>query len=170
MSSVFGGQNGKAAGSEAAPPAVETDATQDPQNTANRLPVMVLGKTLVFKGELSADEDLMLFGRVEGSIRHTSSLTVGAGGSVLGDIHAKVIIVKGTVDGDLIATESVTVSPTANVLGDISAPRICIVEGAQFNGNVKMTEPPPAEAKAVPATNTQGVLTEKSVEQVLNNK
>jgi len=154
LMSVFGNQSGKPANGETAPTTPETDegTTQDPQGTPNRLPVMVLGKTLVFKGELSADEDLMLFGRVEGSIRHTSSLTVGLGGTVNGDIHAKVIVVKGTVDGDLKATESVTVAPTGNVLGDIAAPRVCIVEGAQFNGAVQMTEAPAPTVKvAAPA-------------------
>ena len=43
----------------------------------------ILGPTLYFKGDLSADEDLLIQGRVEGSITHTQRLTVGAqGGSV----------------------------------------------------------------------------------------
>ena len=155
LMSVFGNPSGKPATGEtpATTPETQVDEILDPQGTPNRLPVMVLGKTLVFKGELSADEDLMLFGRVEGSIRHTSSLTVGLGGTVNGDIHARVIVVKGTVDGDLKATESVTVAPTGNVLGDIAAPRVCIVEGAQFNGAVQMTEAPAPTVKlAAPAT------------------
>lgn len=176
LMSVFGGQNGKAGETPPAPEA-DTNATPEGQNTANRLSVMILGKTLVFKGELSADEDLILLGRVEGSIEHTSSLTVGHGGTVIGDIHAKVIVVKGTVDGDLTATESITISPSANVQGDIAAPRVCIVEGAQFNGAVEMTEAPPAAAddKASPTAAADGtaagqVLSEKSVEQVLGQK
>jgi cytoskeletal protein CcmA (bactofilin family) len=96
---------------------------------------------------------------------------VGAGGTVIGDILGKVIIVKGTVDGDLEATESITVSPTGNVLGDIIAPRVCILEGAQFNGSVKMTEALPTEAKAQePAKAPDPVLNDKSVEQVLGVK
>ena len=167
MSSVFGPQSGKGPAGEEPAATTETgdNATEDSQSTPNRLPVMVLGKTLVFKGELSADEDLILFGRVEGSIHHTSSLTVGIGGTVIGDIHAKVIVIKGTVDGDLEATESITIAPTANVLGDLEAPRVCIVEGAQFNGNVEMTESPAAEANA-----PDSVLSDKSVEQVLGSK
>ncbi len=175
LMSVFGNQNGKAATSEAPGMTTELDAsaTQDSQNTPNRLPVMILGKTLVFKGELGADEDLIMFGRVEGSIRHTSSLTIGLGGSVLGDIHGKVIIVKGTVEGDLEATESITIAPTANVTGDIAAPRVCIVEGAQFNGAVEMTQAPPTEVQSTAATTTtpaaspDAVISDKSVEQVL---
>ena len=178
LMSVFGGPNGKAATSDAPLMTAELDAeaTQDSQNTPNRLPVMVLGKTLVFKGELSADEDLIMFGRVEGSMRHTSSLTIGLSGSVIGDIHGKVIIVKGTVEGDLEATESITIAPTANVTGDIAAPRVCIVEGAQFNGAVEMTQAPAAEVKGAPATavthpaNPDAVISDKSVELVLGGK
>ncbi len=178
LMSVFGSQNGKAAPSDAPAMTAEADAaaTQDSQNTPNRLPVMILGKTLVFKGELTADEDLMLFGRVEGSITHTASLTVGLGGAVIGDIHAKVIVVKGTVDGDLEATESITIAPTANVLGDIAAPRVCVVEGAQFNGAVRMTEAPVTDGKAAApsaglnSANPDAVLSDKSVGQVLGEK
>src|SRR5215468_3382138 len=86
----------------------------------------VLGKTLVFKGELSADEDLILQGRVEGSIHHTQSLTVGVDGVVIGDTHARSIVVEGTVDGDLRATVSVIVMATAKVRGNIAAPRVGI--------------------------------------------
>src|ERR1700752_162260 len=55
--------------------------------------VSVLGKTLVFKGELSADEDIILQGRVEGSIHHTQSVTIGIDGVVIGDTHARSILV-----------------------------------------------------------------------------
>ena len=45
-------------------------APAQPAATANRN-VAVLGPTLRFKGELSADEDFILQGRIEGSINHT---------------------------------------------------------------------------------------------------
>src|SRR5262245_17063538 len=72
-----------------APARVESFAVQPvpPAATATHKG-MVLGKTLVFRGELSADEDLVLQGRVEGSIHHSQSLTVGVDGVVIGDIHA----------------------------------------------------------------------------------
>src|ERR1700735_825943 len=41
----------------------------------------VLGPTLKFRGELSAQEDLVIQGSVEGSITHTQSLPVGTDGS-----------------------------------------------------------------------------------------
>jgi cytoskeletal protein CcmA (bactofilin family) len=101
--------------------------------------VMTLGKFLSFKGELSADEDMVLLGRVEGSITHTESLTLGVGSVVIGNLRARVITVRGTVEGDLEASDSINIAPTANVTGDLTAPRVNIVEGAMFNGSVRMS-------------------------------
>ena len=90
---------------------------------------MVLGKTLFFKGALSADEDVLLLGRIEGSIDHSESLTIGLGGVVIGDLKARTIIVKGTVEGDVHASECVTVAPSAVVIGDIISPALVITGG-----------------------------------------
>lgn len=98
----------------------------------------VLGPTLRFKGELSAQEDLIVQGSVEGSITHTQSLTVGTDGTMKGDIRARVIVVDGKVEGDLYATESVSIRATAKVKGNVFAPRVGITEGAFFQGQVEM--------------------------------
>jgi cytoskeletal protein CcmA (bactofilin family) len=98
----------------------------------------VLGPTLYFKGDLSADEDLVIQGRVEGSITHTQNLTVGAQGTVKANIRAHTIVVEGTVTGDLRAEKSIFVRQTAKVLGNITAPAVSILEGASFSGNIDM--------------------------------
>ncbi len=98
----------------------------------------VLGPTLRFRGELTASEDLILHGGVEGSITHAQCLTVGAEGSVKGDIRARVIVIDGTVDGDLYATESVNIRATAKVRGNVFAPSVGILEGAFFEGQIDM--------------------------------
>lgn len=144
--SVFA-PNGQADGAEAA---VAAEAAAPPAGAARQsapLALMTLGKTLVFRGELSADEDLVLFGRVEGSITHTGSVTIALGGVVSGNVVARSITIRGTVDGDVEASESVTVAPSAVLNGDILAPRINIVDGAEFNGNVKMPPRAAAESK-----------------------
>ncbi len=98
----------------------------------------VLGPSLKFRGELSAQEDLIIQGSVEGSITHTQSLTVGTEGSMKGDIRARVIVIDGKVEGDLYATESVNIRATAKVKGNVFAPRIGIAEGAMFQGQIDM--------------------------------
>jgi cytoskeletal protein CcmA (bactofilin family) len=106
------------------------------QETAPR--ASVLGPSLRFRGELSAQEDLIIQGSVEGSITHTQSLTVGTDGSMKGDIRARVILIDGKVEGDLYATESVTIRATAKVKGNVFAPRVGITEGAFFQGQIEM--------------------------------
>jgi cytoskeletal protein CcmA (bactofilin family) len=98
----------------------------------------VLGPTLKFRGELSAQEDLIVQGSVDGSITHTQSLTIGTDGSMKGDIRARVIVIDGKVEGDLYATESVNIRATAKVKGNVFAPRVGISEGAFFQGQIDM--------------------------------
>ncbi len=119
---------------EARPAETRTPAA----DTSARASASVLGPTLKFRGELSAQEDLIIQGSVEGSITHTQSLTVGTDGSMKGDIRARVIVVDGKVDGDLYATESVNIRATAKVKGNVFAPRVGITEGAFFQGQVEM--------------------------------
>ena len=105
-----------------------------------------LGPTLRFKGDLVADEDLVVQGQLEGSILHTRLLTIGPDGSMKGDIRARRIVVEGRVDGDLYALESVTVRATGHVRGSLYAPRVAIAEGANFNGTVDMEKAPQVPA------------------------
>ncbi len=109
----------------------------DPYDSAKER-VSVLGPTLRFKGELHADEELLIKGKIEGTITHTQRLTVCAEGIVKANIRAQMIAVEGTVDGDLQAEKSVQVKESARVDGNIRAPSVSIVEGAHFNGNIVM--------------------------------
>ncbi|MGI9284433.1 MAG: bactofilin family protein [Pseudomonadales bacterium] len=99
----------------------------------------VLGPTLVFKGELSAEEDLLIQGRIEGSIEHNErNLTISEQGYVKANIHAKVITVEGTVEGDLNGDDAVIIRQTGDVLGNIVAPRVTLEDGAKFKGGIDM--------------------------------
>ena len=105
-------------------------------NSAER--VSVLGPTLHFKGELHADEELLIKGRIEGSITHSQRITVCAEGTVTANVRAQVIVVEGTLTGDLQAEKSVMVKESARLRGNITAPSVSIVEGAHFTGGIDM--------------------------------
>jgi cytoskeletal protein CcmA (bactofilin family) len=99
----------------------------------------VLGPTLTFKGELSADEDLVIQATVEGTIAHqTKNLIIGEHGKIRADIRASVIIVEGSVEGDLYGDEAVIVKKSGRVNGNVFAPRISLEDGATFNGRIEM--------------------------------
>ena len=98
----------------------------------------ILGPTLRFKGELKAQEDIKIEGRIEGTIHHQQRVVVGAKGEVVAAVNAASIDVDGKVQGDMVARKSVKVSQSAIVRGNIRAPSVSITEGANFNGGVTM--------------------------------
>jgi cytoskeletal protein CcmA (bactofilin family) len=109
----------------------------------------ILGPTIQFTGELSAEEDLVILGSIQGSITHTQRLTIGREGTVRADVEAQLVIVEGTLEGNVRAEKSVSVKETATLTGNITAPAVMILEGANFNGHVDMTGG--KAAKAAPA-------------------
>jgi cytoskeletal protein CcmA (bactofilin family) len=145
---------------EATPPPETKPAVESKPATS------VFGATLRFKGELRADEDFVLQGRIEGSIHHTQNLTIGTDGVVKGDSRARTIVVEGAVEGDLYALESISIRPTAKVLGNLLAPRVAIADGANFNGKVDMASAARA-ARSIVDRQAATALDERTVDQVL---
>lgn len=123
--------------------------------------VSVIGPTLVFKGELSADEDLIIEGHIEGTIaHHKKNLTVGKQGRVLADIHASSVIVEGQLVGDIHSDGMVSLAKDADVKGNIFCARIVMEDGARFKGKIDMGKPPKTKARKVPEQ-VEPVRTEK---------
>ena len=103
--------------------------------------VSVIGPTLIFKGDLVADEDLVIEGRIEGTIaHHKKNLTVGKQGRVKADLHASSIIIEGELVGDIHGDEVVSLASGADVTGDIFCRRVVIKDGARFKGRIDMGE------------------------------
>src|SRR4029079_18582723 len=98
----------------------------------------VFGPTLRFKGELKAQEDIKIEGRIEGTIEHQQRVIVGAKGEVVAKVNAATIDVDGRVQGDMNAKKAIKVSQSAVVRGNLRAPSVSITEGANFNGGVTM--------------------------------
>jgi cytoskeletal protein CcmA (bactofilin family) len=122
------------------PKQISAPKTEDSGNaTDRRRELSVLGQTLVFKGEFEAEEDLVIDGRVEGTITHRAQhLTIGPHGDVKADIVAHRVLVQGRVVGNIRASEAIVVEPSAQVAGNLFAPRIGLKEGAQFDGSIQM--------------------------------
>lgn len=99
----------------------------------------IVGPSLVVKGELEAAEDLLIEGRLEGSVRHTAEqLIIGKEGVVHADIAARNLSIEGVVEGNIVGSESVVIHDTATVRGNIYTPRISISDGAHFIGSIDM--------------------------------
>jgi cytoskeletal protein CcmA (bactofilin family) len=131
-------------------PAAPAPAAAPPVTATAQKP-SVLGATLRFKGDLVADEDLVIEGQLEGSVLHTRCLTIGSSGKVSGDIRARRVIIEGQVNGNVHALENATLRAGAVLRGDLFARRVSIETGACIVGRVDMDNAP-----SVPRIDTLG--------------
>lgn len=115
--------------------------------------VATIGKSIIFKGELTGSEDLEVNGTVEGDVKlPDNTLTIGQSGKVMASVSAKSILIVGKVEGNVTATERIEIEASGIVNGDLRAPRLLVQEGAVMNGTVAMTSSKPAEATKSAAT------------------
>ena len=100
-----------------------------------------LGKSVVVTGELTAAEDLVVGGRVEGAVALSNhTLTVLDSGEVHANIVAKSVVVLGKIVGNVEASERLELREASTVLGDLRAPRIAMADGAIVNGTIEMQQ------------------------------
>jgi cytoskeletal protein CcmA (bactofilin family) len=106
---------------------------------AARGEMIVIGQSVVIKGELSCGEDLYIDGQVEGTIDPKGNrLTIGPNGRVKANVTARVVVVQGKLEGNIQASGRVDLRQSAIVMGDIATHRISIDEGGYFKGSLNI--------------------------------
>jgi cytoskeletal protein CcmA (bactofilin family) len=98
----------------------------------------IIGKGITVRGNLSGSEDLVIEGRVEGTVSLKNHLTIESTGTVMADIETENLTINGEMQGNIAATESVSINANAKVVGNVRAPRVIIEDGARFKGSVDM--------------------------------
>lgn len=97
------------------------------------------GRSIVVKGDVTASEDLVVNGKIEGTVALKDNvLTVSDGGKIEASVLAKSVVVIGAIVGDVEAIERVELRDGCVLSGDLTAPRIAMAEGAVLNGTVAM--------------------------------
>jgi cytoskeletal protein CcmA (bactofilin family) len=100
-----------------------------------------IGKTVVICGEVKGSEDLIVDGRVEGTVTLSESrLTIGPNANVAADLAAKDVLILGQVKGNVLASGRVELRAGCNVEGDIRALRLAVEDNAVFRGKVDLTQ------------------------------
>jgi cytoskeletal protein CcmA (bactofilin family) len=111
-----------------------------------------IGKSVVICGEVKGSEDLIVDGRVEGTLTLTESrLTVGPTAHVAADLSARDVVVLGKLNGNVIASGRVELRAGCVMEGDIRALRLAIEDNAVFRGKVDLTQGAAKVADAPPA-------------------
>jgi cytoskeletal protein CcmA (bactofilin family) len=120
----------------------------------------VLGKSVMFKGEIHGREDLTIDGEVEGTIElQEHKLTIGPNAKVNATVKAREVVVLGALHGNVETRDRVEIRKEARMVGDIRTARIMIEDGAYFKGAVDIVraETPKPQPQPVVAPKPQPV-------------
>jgi cytoskeletal protein CcmA (bactofilin family) len=101
-----------------------------------RVSIFPAGTTV--DGDVLCDEDVIVEGRVNGTVAVTGVLLVEDTGAIRGDVRGGRVVVRGIVLGSVEGTDAILVEDGARVVGDLYAPRVHIEEGALFRGRVEI--------------------------------
>ncbi len=92
------------------------------------------------KGDIIAQGDFRLDGRLDGNIQLNGKLVVGENGTIKGNVVCQNANIIGRVDGNISVKEVLTLHATAVVKGDILINKLAIEPGASFSGTCRMLD------------------------------
>src|SRR5690625_1210850 len=111
----------------------------------------MIGPSIHVDGKLNGDEDLVIEGRVKGTVElKNNSVTIGSQGEVQADVYAHTIYVDGSMDGNLVATEQVVVRNSSPVIGAVTPLRVSSEDGARYNDSIHRDSKRDTQLKAAP--------------------
>ncbi len=115
----------------------------------------LVSENIRIEGELGGEENILINGRVVGSIKLNGDVVIGQSGLVEADIEGDTVVIQGTVKGNVTARHHLEIQATGKLIGDITARSIDIKEGSTFEGRSRMlksgrTEPPPVAPLTTP--------------------
>lgn len=118
-----------------------------------------IGKSIVICGEVKGSEDLVLDGRVEGTVTLSEGrLSIGPNADIAADLTAKDVLIQGHVHGNIVAAGRVELRAGCNVQGDIRALRLAIEDNAVFRGKVDLSQAVQKGSESTPAPAASAVL------------
>lgn len=100
--------------------------------------VSIVGPGMTIRGDCSTEGTLRVEGRVEGTVRASKAVVVGAEGEVVGDIETQDAVVAGRVEGSIQAESRVELEESCHVEGDIRSRRVKLEEGGTVQGCLEM--------------------------------
>ncbi|MDR0799174.1 MAG: polymer-forming cytoskeletal protein [Dysgonamonadaceae bacterium] len=94
----------------------------------------------IIKGDIKAEEDFRIDGRVEGTIDCAGKVIVGPDAEVIGNIYCNNADLMGKIRGNIEVQETVSLKHQVNLTGEIITKFLDIESGAIFNGVCKMQQ------------------------------
>ena len=118
------------------------NALPQERTTTENSEMSVIGSGITVTGNIEADVDLHLMGKVHGDVRCVT-LILGEASLIKGSVYAERVRASGAVEGS-IETKDLAVEASARVMGDVTYSRIKIANGGIVHGH--MTHKPAEES------------------------
>lgn len=95
-------------------------------------------KGTVIVGDINAEGDIRVDGKIIGTLVCNSKLVVTETGYIEGNVDTRNAKIAGEIKGNVITRELMEMDKTARIFGDIFTPKLVVHMGAIFTGNCKM--------------------------------
>ena len=101
-----------------------------------------LGPLTTFKGEIRSEDNLIIEGKVQGTIDLPGkTLIIEKSARLEAQVSAHNVFISGEITGNVSASGKVVILAAGRVIGDISASMISVSDGSQFKGKIKIQAP-----------------------------
>lgn len=109
-------------------------------------PGTVVGVNVALSGTLKDQNDIAVYGMVDGEVISDKSVTIGQTAQVKGPVKGMIITIAGTVRGSIEAGEKLEIVATGKVFGSIATKDLVVHSGALLVGKSDMPSNEPTEA------------------------
>jgi len=98
----------------------------------------IIGPSIRVKGNFHGEGDIVIEGKVEGSIKTNNFLLVGEKAKIVAEVEAGNAQIGGDITGNLQIKGYLEITSSAKIIGDIECSEISIEKGAIINGKCTM--------------------------------
>ncbi len=98
----------------------------------------IIAKNTSIVGDISSEGDFRVDGLVEGTIKTTGRVVIGAQGTVKGIVECSNADIEGVFSGKLIVSELLSLKASAKISGEVFINKLSVEPNATFNATCTM--------------------------------
>ena len=102
--------------------------------------ISIISVGVDIEGNISANSDIRIDGKVKGNVASTGNIILGDKGVIIGDIRGKSVTIAGQVQGTVHSDSKIMLEATSALKGDIISKILVVQEGARFEGKSEVTK------------------------------
>jgi cytoskeletal protein CcmA (bactofilin family) len=92
---------------------------------------------LTLEGKIEGSGHVRVAGRFKGDVNVQGDLTIERGAQIVGQVHAKHVIIEGTLEGNITSAERVELRQGGVLNGDVKAGSLIVAAGSRMRGHAE---------------------------------